>query len=63
MKLTESQKRTVALAAQGLTDKEVAAALGIAPRSAQHRMESVMNKLRASTRFQAGYLCAKNNDG
>jgi len=54
--LTDKDRAVLELLAQGLRDKDAARLLGIAPRSAFHRVERVMDKLGATTRFEAGLL-------
>ncbi len=42
----------------GSNDKTMAAALGVSPRTLDRRIDALMNRLGAKTRFQAGWLAA-----
>lgn len=42
----------------GSNDKAIAAALGVSPRTLDRRIDALMNRLGARTRFQAGWLAA-----
>ena len=51
------------LLAAGLQDVTVARQLGIATRTVERRMQTLMRELSATTRFQAGWLAAQRELG
>ncbi|MGH3644291.1 MAG: response regulator transcription factor, partial [Mycobacterium sp.] len=48
--LTPSELRVARLAASGLTNKDIASALFISPKTVEHNLSSVYRKLRVRTR-------------
>lgn len=54
---SESQ-RMIALLTAGLNDKSIAHQLGISPRTLDRRIEALLTRLNARTRFQAGWMAA-----
>jgi DNA-binding NarL/FixJ family response regulator len=58
--LSRRESEVLALAAQGLTNKEIAYRLGISERTVQFHMNSVFNKTATSSRTQAVSLALKN---
>jgi LuxR family quorum sensing-dependent transcriptional regulator len=52
-RLTDKQREALQYAAQGLTDQQIAAALGISRESVNDRMRTAMLNLGAQTRAQA----------
>ncbi len=53
------EQEVLALAAQGLTNKEIAYRLGISDRTVQFHMNSVFNKTGTSSRTEAAMLAAQ----
>jgi DNA-binding NarL/FixJ family response regulator len=51
--------RLLSLLATGLPDSTIAARLGISHRTHQRRLRSVLDRLGAQTRFQAGIQAAR----
>lgn len=51
--LTEREREVLRLVAEGLSNKEVAAALGLSPRTVQTHLQHVMQKLGAASRVDA----------
>lgn len=51
--LTEREREVLRLVAEGLSNKEVAAALGLSPRTVQTHLQHVMHKLGAASRVDA----------
>jgi DNA-binding CsgD family transcriptional regulator/sugar-specific transcriptional regulator TrmB len=51
---TIEESRLLAMLADGLTDRQIAERCRFSPRTAQTRVQNVMAKLNAKTRFQAG---------
>lgn len=54
--LTDREREVVTLLAQGMTAKEVAAALSISPNTVEKHVETVMIKLRARNRVQMALI-------
>ncbi|MGH8881030.1 MAG: LuxR C-terminal-related transcriptional regulator, partial [Stackebrandtia sp.] len=52
---TEAERRLLVLLVGGLSDGEIAAQLGVSDRTVRRVMRSMMARLDAATRFQAGY--------
>jgi DNA-binding CsgD family transcriptional regulator len=59
--LTEAEGVLLRLLARGLTDEAVASRLGVSVRTVQRRMESLMTRLGATSRFEAGFKAAMRN--
>ncbi|MFF4189615.1 IS5 family transposase [Nonomuraea sp. NPDC001831] len=57
----QDDKRLIALLLTGLTDEAIARQLGIGYRTAQRRIDELMARLGAHTRFQAGVQAARSN--
>ena len=55
---TEDELALLRLLAQGFTDEVVAQKLGLTGRTLRRRLRSAMDKLDASSRFEAGYKLA-----
>lgn len=55
---SEDDRRLLSLLMAGHTDATIARALGVSPRTAQRRVQSLMDRLNADTRFQAGVAAA-----
>jgi putative nucleotidyltransferase with HDIG domain len=58
--LTEREAEVLALLARGSSNKQIAAALGIAPRTAGHHVEHVYAKLGVSTRAAAALVAVEH---
>jgi DNA-binding CsgD family transcriptional regulator len=58
--LTGREREVVTLLAQGMTAKEVAAALSISPNTVEKHVETVMIKLRARNRLQMALIAVAN---
>lgn len=56
---TTHERRLAALLARGTTDAAVARKLGWSQRTFQRNLKSIMTKVGARSRFQAGYLVAR----
>src|SRR5581483_3795616 len=54
--LTSREQEVLRLLAEGMKDREIAAALGISVRTAEKHVENILRKLRARTRFDAVQL-------
>jgi HD-GYP domain-containing protein (c-di-GMP phosphodiesterase class II) len=59
--LTAREAQVLAHLARGLTNKEVGAALGISPRTVQHHVEHIYEKLGISTRAAAALFAARHD--
>lgn len=59
--LTPREIEVVAQLARGATNKEIAAALRISPRTVQHHLEHVYGKIGATTRAAAALFAARND--
>lgn len=57
---TEDELALLRLLARGLTDEVVAQKLGLTGRTLRRRLRSAMDKLDASSRFEAGYKLARS---
>ncbi|MEV4174929.1 helix-turn-helix domain-containing protein [Nonomuraea sp. NPDC049709] len=57
--LSEVERRIVSLLAHGLSDEAIARQLGIGYRTVQRRIQALMARLSATSRFQAGVLAAR----
>ncbi|GAA2206447.1 LuxR family transcriptional regulator [Nonomuraea monospora] len=57
--LSEMERRIVSLMAHGLSDEAIARQLGIGYRTVQRRIQGLMARLSATSRFQAGVLAAR----
>ncbi|MEU4221706.1 helix-turn-helix transcriptional regulator [Actinoplanes sp. NPDC026623] len=57
--LDEREAMLLALLADGLTDESVAIRLGISERTVRRTMASIMLRLGARSRFQAGLIAAR----
>jgi DNA-binding NarL/FixJ family response regulator len=58
MRLTDRQNKLLWMVADGMTDKEIAAALGIAVSTVKNTMVKIYEKLEARNRAQAVYRFA-----
>jgi DNA-binding NarL/FixJ family response regulator len=58
--LTAQEKRVAALVAQGYTNREVAAKLGMAEDAVQHDLCNVYDKVGVSTRLELAYLVLRH---
>lgn len=58
--LEPRDRQIVRLMASGISDLAIARQVGVSPRTVERRVRTVMDRLNASTRFQAGVLAAKN---
>ncbi|TWE11504.1 helix-turn-helix transcriptional regulator [Rudaeicoccus suwonensis] len=58
--LEPRDRQIVRLMAGGISDLAIARQVGVSPRTVERRVRTVMDRLNASTRFQAGVLAAKN---
>ncbi|MFJ5221221.1 LuxR C-terminal-related transcriptional regulator [Streptomyces sp. NPDC088354] len=56
--LTEDERRILSLLAVGLSDEAIARQLGIGLRTVQRRVQALLVRLGAASRFQAGVLAA-----
>jgi DNA-binding CsgD family transcriptional regulator len=56
--LGEEERRIIALLAMGLSDEAIARQLGIGHRTIQRRVQALLQRLGATSRFQAGVLAA-----
>jgi DNA-binding NarL/FixJ family response regulator len=54
--LTRQERALLALLATGATDEAAASRLGLSSRTVRRRLRAAMDKLGATSRFQAGYL-------
>lgn len=52
---TPDERQLLVLLVAGLTDRDIAAQLGISDRTVRSRVHAMMTRLDAATRFQAGY--------
>lgn len=59
-RLTERQAAVLRLAAEGLTNREIAARLGIGLGSVQTHVQRILDKLGASNRAQASAIWARS---
>jgi len=55
---TENERALLRMLSRGLTDEAVASRLGVSVRTVQRRMESLMTRLGAASRFEAGVKAA-----
>jgi DNA-binding CsgD family transcriptional regulator len=58
-KLTDSEAELLKILSAGLTDEAAAKRLGVSVRTVKRRMEDLMRRLEAGSRFEAGYRAAK----
>jgi DNA-binding CsgD family transcriptional regulator/sugar-specific transcriptional regulator TrmB len=58
--LTDTERELLALLADGATDETAAKRLGVSLRTVRRIMAELMNRLQASSRFEAGIKAAKN---
>lgn len=58
--LTEPERALLTLLARGLTDEAAATRLGVSPRTTRRMMAELMERLGASSRFEAGLKAAQN---
>ncbi len=56
---TEDELALLRLLSRGLTDEVVAQKLGLTGRTLRRRLRSAMDKLEASSRFEAGFKLAR----
>ncbi len=56
LRLTDQQRKVVALVAQGQSNKAIALALGVAPSTIKTHLEQAMRQLGATSRFEAANL-------
>jgi DNA-binding NarL/FixJ family response regulator len=56
--LTERERRVVQLVAEGLTDKEIASALFVSPRTVQNQLTSIRRKLGLGRRSELAHWAA-----
>lgn len=57
--LTDSEAELLKILSAGLTDEAAAKRLGVSVRTVKRRMEDLMRRLEAGSRFEAGYRAAK----
>jgi DNA-binding CsgD family transcriptional regulator len=57
--LTDSEAELLKILSSGLTDEAAAKRLGVSVRTVKRRMEDLMRRLEAGSRFEAGYRAAK----
>ena len=57
---TDDELALLRLLARGLTDEVVAQKLGLTGRTLRRRLRSAMDKLEASSRFEAGFKLAES---
>ena len=57
---TEDELALLRLLARGFTDEVVAQKLGLTGRTLRRRLRSAMDKLEASSRFEAGFKLARS---
>ncbi|MEY9858875.1 sugar-specific transcriptional regulator TrmB/DNA-binding CsgD family transcriptional regulator [Catenulispora sp. GAS73] len=57
--LTKSETKLLTILSNGLTDEVAARRLGVSVRTVRRRMEDLMRRLDAGSRFEAGYNAAK----
>ena len=57
--LSERQRQVMDLAIQGLSNKEIAARLGISPRTVEHYRESAMERMQAHRLAQLVYMAVR----
>lgn len=57
--LTDSEAELLKILSGGLTDEAAAKRLGVSVRTVKRRMEDLMRRLEAGSRFEAGYRAAK----
>ena len=57
--LSERQRQVMDLAIQGLSNKEIAARLGISPRTVEHYRESAMERMQAHRLAQLVYIAVR----
>jgi two-component system response regulator FixJ len=57
--LSERQRQVMDLAIQGLSNKEIAARLGISPRTVEHYRESAMERMQASRLAELVYMAVR----
>lgn len=56
IRLTDQQRKVIALVAQGFSNKAIAANLGVAPSTIKTHLEQAMRQLDATSRFEAANL-------
>lgn len=54
--LTRDERALLAILATGATDEAAASRLGLSSRTVRRRLRTAMDKLGATSRFQAGYM-------
>jgi DNA-binding CsgD family transcriptional regulator len=59
--LTEAERVLLRMLSRGLTDEAAASRLGVSVRTVQRRMESLMSRLGAASRFEAGFKAASRD--
>ena len=57
--LSPQEQRVVALVAEGKTNKEIAADMGLSPKTVKNYLSNIYQKLQISRRSQAAVLFAK----
>ena len=57
--LSDRQRQVMDFAIQGLSNKEVAARLGISPRTVEHYRESAMDRMQASRLAELVYMAVR----
>jgi FixJ family two-component response regulator len=57
--LSERQRQVMDLAVQGFSNKEIAARLGISPRTVEHYRESAMERMQASRLAELVYMAVR----
>ena len=57
--LSDRQRQVMDLAIQGLSNKEIAARLGISPRTVEHYRESAMQRMQASRLAELVYMAVR----
>jgi DNA-binding CsgD family transcriptional regulator len=61
--MTPSERRVAELAAQGMTNKQVAAALFISPKTVENNLARVYRKLEIASRAELGRLMSSTTGG
>ena len=54
--MTRDERALLAILATGTTDEAAASRLGLSSRTVRRRLRTAMDKLGATSRFQAGYM-------
>jgi DNA-binding Lrp family transcriptional regulator len=59
--LQQPDREVLALLTAGLKDEAIARQLGLSSRTVQRRVQAILERLGAGTRFQAGYLASRDD--